>query len=239
MSLSLQELKNRRLVWSANQAPNHIVEPAFIPSGFAVLDEQIGGWPNSGLVELQPSAMGVGELRLILPVLASLASKTTDQAKLQVWLPGGVQLMPQGLGAAFTSSTVMLKSLSSSESLWVLDTLLQSGICSAVVCWLDALDPAQAKRLQIAAKESNTLVFCIRSMVRQDNSLPISLRMRLQPSDQGLLLDVFKRQNAYAVEPFQLNLSKASPELYRRQKISDAHAYQHNVISFPSTHSKG
>lgn len=239
MSLSLQELKNRRLVWSANQAPSHSVEPSFIPSGFAALDKQIGGWPNSGLVELQPTALGVGELRLILPALSSLATRKEGQGKLQVWLPGGVQLMPQGLGMAFTSSTIMLKALSANESLWVLDTLLQSGICSAVVCWLDALDPAQAKRLQIAAKDSNTLVFCIRSVVSQDSSLPISLRMRLQPTDQGLLLDVFKRQNAYAVEPFHLSLSGASPELYRCQKISDAHAYQHNVISFPSAHGKG
>jgi len=235
MTPSLQELKHRRLVWTANQAPNHIAEPSFVPSGFAMLDAQTGGWPSSGLVELQPSALGIGELRLIFPALSFLAGKASARQSLQVWLPGALQLMPQGLGGAFTPNTVMLKALGSKESLWVLDTLLQSGVCSAVVCWLDALDSAQAKRLQIAAKESGTLVFCIRPAPKQDGSLPISMRMRLQPAENGLLLDVFKRQNAYAPEPFHVPLYSAEPALYQRKKLPDVQAYQHNVLPFPSS----
>ena len=235
MTPSLQELKHRRLVWTANQAPNHIAEPSFVSSGFAVLDEQTGGWPSSGSVELQPSALGIGELRLIFPALSFLAEKASSRQSLQVWLSGGLQLMPQGLGGAFTSNTVVLKALGSKESLWVLDTLLQSGVCSAVVCWLDTLDSAQAKRLQIAAKESGTLVFCIRSAPKQDASLPISMRVRLEPAEDGLLLDVFKRQNAFAPEPFHVHLCSAEPALYRRQKISDIQAYQHNILPFPGS----
>lgn len=242
MPLSLQEIKNQRLVWSAsNAAQRTAVASQYLSSGFPVFDQQVGGWPASGLVELQPSAMGIGELRLILPALSLLTeSQNSDSLnpstkKLQVWLPSGAQLMPHGLGSALASQTLVMKALPHTDALWVLDTLLQSGVCGSVVCWLSGLEPAQAKRLQLAAKEHGTLVFCIQSNVRQQNSLPISMRLRLEPTKNGLSLDVFKRQNAYSVEPFYLDFASVAPSLYQRTRISEAHAYQHNVLTFPKS----
>src|SRR3954469_25237722 len=45
-----------------------------LSSGFAALDERLpgGGWPRSGLIEILAPGLGVGELALLLPVLATL-----------------------------------------------------------------------------------------------------------------------------------------------------------------------
>jgi len=71
MSLSLEDLKTQRVVWSASQSSQLACNaPSNVPSGFSMFDQKLGGWPSSGLVELQPSASGIGELRLILPALS-------------------------------------------------------------------------------------------------------------------------------------------------------------------------
>lgn len=237
MILSLQDLKNQRLVWSAGQA-NSSANPSasrrHIPSGHVSFDQCLEGWPSSGLVELQLPAWGIGELRLILPALSHLAGDAATQNKLQVWLTENVCLMPQALDSAYASNTVVLENLGTKQSLWALETLLTSGVCSVLICWLPQLTSAQAKRLQVAAKESGTLVFCLREISQLEHSLPISLRLQLSPTDQGLMIDVLKRQNAQPVEPFELDLLECSPQLYQQATKPDVHAYQHNIVPFPS-----
>lgn len=59
-------------LWRASQV-GRPREPVF-PSGFAALDEALpgGGWPASALTELLLPHHGVGEMRLLAPVLARL-----------------------------------------------------------------------------------------------------------------------------------------------------------------------
>ena len=57
-----------------------------VPTGFAALDAALpgGGWPQVGLVEILISRLGVGELYLILPALASLTQRL--EARWCAWI---------------------------------------------------------------------------------------------------------------------------------------------------------
>jgi len=231
---TIESLKQQRLVWSASHSYSPLQGLYYLASGYAELDQALGGWPASGLVELQIERMGIGELRLLLPALAAL-TKGEHAHKLQVWLDAPSQLMPQGLGGAFSDQLVVLNEPKHELKLWALEQLFRSGACSAVVFWVKALKPAQAKRLQIAAKESNTLGFMLSYSSAQSVSLPISLRMELSASLNGLMLNVFKRQNAFPLAPFEVNLQQHFPELFERTTRPAIHAYQHNVLAFPNS----
>lgn len=244
MTPSLQDLKNQRLIWNASRSERQ--QPKSIASSYPEFDQRLDGWPESGLVELQIPTVGIGEVRLILPALQQLAQQEATHTKLQVWLTEQMQLMPQALDAAFAMNTVVIEHLDYKQILWALETLLSSGVCSAVVCWLPYLKPAQAKRLQVLAKDSNTLVFCLRDLGANlgqgasansgmyDSALAISLRIRLSATDSGLNVDVLKRQNALPISPFELRLSERTPQLYVHASQPDIHAYQHNVVPFPT-----
>ena len=62
-------------LWRAHQLGRHLDPP--LPSGFPRLDAQLpgGGWPRRGLTELLLPHPGVGEMRLLGPVLAQVLAE--------------------------------------------------------------------------------------------------------------------------------------------------------------------
>ncbi len=66
-----------------------------LSSGFGALDERLpgGGWPRSGLIEILVSRFGVGELTLLLPVLAALSSGPL--ARSCVWVAPPFRAFPR------------------------------------------------------------------------------------------------------------------------------------------------
>src|SRR5579875_332479 len=60
-----------------------------VPTGFSALDAALpgGGWPQVGLVEILISRLGVGELYLLLPALASITQRA--QARWCAWVARG------------------------------------------------------------------------------------------------------------------------------------------------------
>ena len=67
-------------------AATSVARTEVLPTGFAALDERLpgGGWPRSGLIEILVSRFGVGELTLLLPVLAALTRR--PMARWCVWV---------------------------------------------------------------------------------------------------------------------------------------------------------
>ena len=233
MSSILQSLQTNHLIWQANslnQDPNNSVT-----SGFAELDGKLnGGWPDKGIIELQCSPIGIGEVRLLLPALRQLSlskaqgeglgesrekNQTKPQAKLEeslyIWVapPGrlnGQVLVEAGLPLA---NTLVVSGISAKEAFWLSEKSLRSGCCAAVVLWCDELEPNQAKRLQLAAKEGNSLGFVIRPPSKVSQSLPVSVRMVVAPHVQGLQVNISKRLGANPVSPFTVDMSQYWPVL--------------------------
>jgi protein ImuA len=149
-----------------------------LPSGFDALDLQLpgGGWPTGALTELLLPQPGVGELRLLAPLLAALHGAQRSV----VWfdppaMPCAAGLTELGLDMrrlvvvqGEDSSSAALpgqargsggasaqprprprprsQPLPAADTLWALEQALKSGHLGAVLAWLPARLPAEVLR---------------------------------------------------------------------------------------------
>lgn len=109
-------------VWRASQLGGG-AQPVS-PSGFAALDVELpgGGWPHGVLTELLLPQPGIGELRLLAPVLAAVSGPVTAPAA----TPTATR-SHRGSAAPDTGRCVMLFDPPASLSAWA---LLQCGLDS-------------------------------------------------------------------------------------------------------------
>jgi len=237
MAITLKELKDRQLIWQAGT--QHKTCPPCISSCYEQLDRQLqGGWPSAGVIQLLPEAGGIGELRLLLPALQEL--NTRD--KLQAWVNPPGRLTPHNLTNDMRRQAIILTPGDSQQSLWVSEQILSSGCFSSLVLWHKDLSPSQARRLQLAARDSQTLAFIINPLSTATASLAVSMRLSLRTWQHGLHIEVFKRQGAWPLPAFPLDMSGHWPLLYEKSNAPEAldasatHGAQaSNVIAFPGT----
>ncbi len=217
-------------LWRAHQLgrPAHAVWA----SGFATLDPQLpgGGWPAGALTELLLPHPGVGELRLLAPVLVALQA----QQRSVMWFDPPAAPCPWALGALGLDMRQQLivqsrpvssrppargsggaaKRLSTPERapaadiLWALEQALKSGQVGAVLAWLPARLPADAlRRLQLAAQSHEGPVFLLRGAAERSRPSAAPLRLLLSAWGPDLLRLVFlKRRGPPLAEPLMLEL---------------------------------
>lgn len=105
------------------------------------------------------------------------------------------------------------------QMLWALEQATRSGACSAVLAWLDErrVTTRHIQRLQVAARQGNTLLWLFRpDSVLQQASLA-SLRLHLHAVNAGscagatrqLQVDIIKRHGGWPVEGLILDLREA------------------------------
>ena len=133
-----------------------------LSTGFAALDAGLpgGGWPRHGLVEILTPQPGVGELYLLLPVLAAL-SRTTP-ARWCTWVsPPHEPYAPalESHGVALDRMLVVRTHL----PLWAHEQALRSGACGMALAWLPRASPRAIRRLQLAAEQGRALGVLFRS----------------------------------------------------------------------------
>ena len=176
MSAILQPLiENGRLWRGQGTAPRRDA----LPSGFNALDGVLpgGGWPHAALSEILFPADGVGEMRLLLPALATLGREGRPVVLVAppylpfapAWRQAGVDLGRLQIVRAGTPR----------DALWATEQCLRSGSCGAVLCWpLDADDRA-LRRLQVAAASGRTLAFATRPLAAAVHPSPAALRIAI------------------------------------------------------------
>ncbi len=203
------------------------------PSGFAELDRQLpgGGWPAGMLTELLLPHPGVGELRLLAPVLVGLQS----QQRSVMWFDPPAQPCPWALGALGLDMRQQLVVQSrpraaappprraqgrapgqaptqarapASDVLWALEQALKSGQVGAVLAWLPPRLPADAlRRLQLAAQLHEGPVFLLRAAEERSRASAAPLRLLLSAWGPDLLrVAVVKRRGAPLAEALLLEL---------------------------------
>lgn len=223
----------RPRVWQALTAGQAEADASeAVPSGFAALDRVLpgGGWPARALIELL-GERGIGELRLLLPVLAQ---RTQAGAPVMLIAPPLVPYAPalaaQGLRL---EQLLLVQAPEGGACLWAIEQALKSGSLSALLAWLpeegrygrqgragsssfDAL-----RRLQLAAQQmpADGLVFLLRSPAARDSASPAPLRIALSPHRRGITLDLFKRRGQPLAAPVTLDLP--APRLRRRATAID------------------
>jgi hypothetical protein len=151
-----------------------------LPTGFATLDAGLpgGGWPRHGLVEILTPRPGVGELYLLLPVLAAM-SRTTP-ARWCTWVCPPHEAYAPALESHGVALDRMLM-VRTHLPLWALEQALRSGACGMALAWLPRASPRAIRRLQLAAEQGRSLGVLFRSQNFAQLASPAMLRISLEP----------------------------------------------------------
>jgi hypothetical protein len=199
-----------------------------VASGYGALDDCLagGGWPNAGLVDFILPHAGIGELRLLLPALTTLAEN-----RWLAWInPPFTPYAPALEAAGIDSSKILLiYTKSHEEMLWAMERTCKSGSCGAVLVWPDErkLSLKETRRVQLAAKQGTTLSVLFRPIEASSKASLAELRLALSPGKDPLHLsvDILKRRGGWPVNGLALPIAAVTQSQYTsahavRQKLS-------------------
>ncbi|MGQ0428882.1 MAG: translesion DNA synthesis-associated protein ImuA [Gammaproteobacteria bacterium] len=170
--------------------------PAAVPTGFRRLDERLpgGGWPLAALTEILVPGAGVGEIRLLLPALRTLAASRPEAPRWIAWLaPPHLPYAPALAAAGLDSSRMLVvRPQGGFDLLWAMEQALGSGACAAVLGWADAAGGPALRRLALAAEEGQSPGFLFRPPRHRGEPSPAALQLALSAHDDGLDVEILK-----------------------------------------------
>lgn len=219
MKPSLQALLQRPDIWRA-KAGVAAGRPT-LPSGLPALDHALGGgWPAGALVELLLEQTGIGELRLLLPLLQQQAAADLNRhppqrpprpglsrpPARQVWIdpplpPYAPALRQQGIAL---DDLLIVRPGDRAQWLWACVQALRAGRDVAVLCWPNRhrLRYAELRQLQVTAAEYGGLGFLLHDLAQGRDvlrhSTPAVLRLQLSPGPAALQIDILKQRGSAA-----------------------------------------
>lgn len=209
-------------LWRATQ----LARPsgATVSTGFPALDQALPGqgWPVGQLIEVMLEHPGCGELQLFRPAL-SRQSPERSIALVQPPYPPCIQawahwrLAPERL--------IWLQPASLVDTLWAAEQVLRHNCCAAVFCWAHPIPTTSLRRLQLLARQSDTLCIVLRPVKVRDQASPAVLRLAIQACKKGLQLSIVKRQGGLAPAPLTL-------QLYAPKRAAARH---HVPVDLPET----
>ncbi|MBX3707397.1 MAG: translesion DNA synthesis-associated protein ImuA [Pseudomonadales bacterium] len=226
---SLQTLLEHPALWRAGQLQR---APAAHPSGFPELDAHLpgGGWPRAGLAECLLDTTGVGELRVLAPLIRALSR---SEARWIAWINPPFTPYAPALAALDIDLERMLviSPRTHREAVWALEQTSRSGSCSLALAWLDErqLGPRDTRRLQFAAQQGQMLTCLFRPAQAAATQSMAELRLALAPAGPGRLrIDIRKRRGSWPVSGIEVQVETPdSPEAvyvqldhWRRQRAA-------------------
>jgi len=170
------------------------VAPAAVEaSGFAELDAALpgGGWQSGTIVELMPTEIGIGELRLLMPALARITQAGRYIALISPpWIPFAPALAQH---AVRLERLVVVHAQGATDTLWAFEQTLRCKSFGAVLAWPAAVQDREVRRLQLAAEAGRSTGFLYRPATAAHESSPAAMRLRLHADSQGgLNLEILK-----------------------------------------------
>ena len=166
-------------------------------TGRSALDARLpgGGWPTASLVEVLLETHGLGEIQLFLPAMVE-SQKRIGEAPWLVWIapphePYAPALAQQGIELG---RLLVVRPASAMEALWAAEQALSSGVCAAVLLWLQGTDDRWLRRLKLAAEAGGALGVLFRPERHRFESSPASLRLALTKGEHATHLDLIKVQ---------------------------------------------
>ncbi|MEZ5561092.1 MAG: translesion DNA synthesis-associated protein ImuA [Pseudomonadales bacterium] len=199
--------------------------PETLSSGFAALDAELPGhgWPRAGLAEFLLGTTGVGELRLLAPLMRTLSQQ---EVRWIAWInPPFIPYAPalQALGID-VGKVLLIHAREHKEALWALERASRSGTCSMALAWLDErqLKLTDTRRLQLAAKQGRTLTCLFRpEQAAAANSLA-ELRLQLHPAEHGSArLAIRKRRGGWPVCDIRIEFDEDRPAAVTPREIRE------------------
>ena len=163
-----------------------------LPTGYAALDRLLpgGGWPSQGLIEILTDRTGIGEVSLLLPVLARLCHEGGEGSWLAWVAPPHPPHAPALAACGIRVERILVVRAPPAE--WAMEQALRSGACSAVLGWAACRDRQSLRRLQLAAEQSRCLAVLFRGLAAGREPSPAVLRIALEGTSDGLEARVLK-----------------------------------------------
>jgi cell division inhibitor SulA len=205
MSSVVTQLLKHSQIWQASRKESRI-RPA-LTTGYAALDCQLhyAGWPQGAVSELLLSHNGIGEIRLLTPLLARLSK----QAGYITWInppfrPYGPALVKQQVQL---DKMVVVRAGTVQESVWAARQALVSKACSAVLLWLPAKSlNKEIRQLSLAAKSGNCWGIIFRPQQFQQQPSAATLRIVMQLKQRQQALSIIKQPGGWSGQQVHLNL---------------------------------
>jgi len=200
-SLELARLLEHPAIWRGRSAARRAEALA---TGYAALDASLpgGGWPRTGLIEILVARFGVGELYLLLPLLAALTGRPA--ARWCVWIAPPLDPYAPALAAhGVNLERVLVVRVPSgdspagravaAESLWAFEQTLGSGASDVALAWA-VRDPRtrEIRRLQLAAERGKALGVLFRPQRAARQSSSAVLRIAVESRPTGVRLTLLK-----------------------------------------------
>ncbi|WP_226662611.1 translesion DNA synthesis-associated protein ImuA [Microbulbifer aggregans] len=213
----LQQLLTRPDIWQL--ATQQRRPRTGITTGYRGLDALLAsrGWPRGATSELLVDKAGIGEMSLLLPTLAEL----TQQGRMAVLVnPPHIPYAP-----ALVQAGVQLEKLlivhprGQRDQLWTAEQSLQSGACGALISWQGKEIPADKdlRRLQLAAREGDSLHFHFRPSSSAATPSPAALRLHLQGDGEQLAVHLLKQLNGKSGQ--RIHLARRADLIRRDQPL--------------------
>ncbi len=183
--------------------------PAGVSSGFPALDSVLpgGGWPSGCLTELIGRDPGIGELRLLVPLLRRLTQARRFVILLAPpFMPYAPALAGFGIDLDYL---IVVQAPHAADRLWAVEQSLKSSGFGALLAWLPQARtrPEHLRRLQCAAQSAGGPVFLFRELAAQFEPSAAPLRLLLLPRPaQQLSVQVIKRRGPLVAQPLTLEL---------------------------------
>ncbi|KWF21170.1 translesion DNA synthesis-associated protein ImuA [Burkholderia pseudomultivorans] len=205
-------------LWKASQLPR--AGTRGIDTGHPALNAELpGGWPAGALVELLAQQPGIGELRLLAPVLARAAGKPV----MLIQPPHALQPLALAYWDVDPSGFVTLPTPGTADALWAAEQALRAGACAAVLLWQAHVRTDALRRLNLAAQSGSALFFVFRPAAAARDASPAPLRLALAPRRDGAEVMFVKRRGPARDTPLFVPLSP-SPILLNRHAHVDRRA---------------
>jgi protein ImuA len=210
-------------LWRASQLAHSSAR--CVDTGHPALSSQLpgGGWPTGTLIDLLLQQTGIGELRLLRPALAAVASRRIVLLQ-PPHAPQALALAALGLPP---SQLVWIRSTRSADTLWAAEQVLRSGSCGALLLWQNHARSESLRRLHLAAQCGETLFFMLRPLASVQDASPAPLRLSLRPAEGGLNIGFVKRRGPQRDAPLFLPLNHS---------LLQRHASLDRPLSVPVTH---
>ncbi|TDO96741.1 translesion DNA synthesis-associated protein ImuA [Marinomonas balearica] len=205
-SPSLNSLSNKGLIWRGNTSPIPVEQKEEkLSTGFDKIDALLNsnGWPSGDVIEVLISQPGIGELSLFTPWLKRASQDKKVAFINPPFIPNATLLELQGIES---QQLWLINTSSEKDALWAQYQCLKSGLCCAVFMWHPVkADMANTRKLQLAAKNSNTLGIAYRSEKAANQSTLFPYRMHLKSNKDEIEVRFLKRRGGWETRPIAIS----------------------------------
>ncbi len=207
MNAILETLLQTAPIWRGKEL---VPDCKGLSTGFEELDSLLpgNGWPRGALTELLLQQQGIGELRLLIPTLATI---TGSEGWVVLVAPPYVPYAPALVNLGINvNQLIVLKPPALKDQWWAAEQALRAGSCKAVLFWPDSCNDQNLRRLQLAAEAGGATGFVFAPLARASHPSPAPLRITLSSVGDKLQARIIKRRGSLVEAPLLLSVGSVS-----------------------------